>query len=119
MCPFKRENVKCYNAETREKTVSTGSVASVFTIVPAIPREGPKESPEISTMPGRGLDIVQLTSENYWPVAPVATGVDRAGGGLIPPFSDASEAGDGVIIIEPGVMTVRPLPFGIAFTGGV
>jgi hypothetical protein len=51
-------------------------------------------------------------------MTPAGTGADR-GGGLIPPFSDASEAGDGVKVIEPGVMTVRPLPFEKDFTGAV
>jgi len=69
-------------------------------------------------MPG-GLDIIRLTSQGYWPVAPVAIGAGRAGGGLIPPFPGTSGTGDGVTVTEPGVMTVRPFPLGIAFTGAV
>lgn len=68
-------------------------------------------------MLGRGLNLVHLASQTYWPAAPVVTGVDRAGGGLIPPFPGTSGTADGVTVMEPGVMTVRPLPFGMAFTG--
>ena len=63
--------------------------------------------------------MIRLTSQDYWPVAPVAIGVDRTGGDLIPPFPGTSGAGDGDTIIEPGVMIVRPLPLGIAFTEAV
>ena len=56
-----------------------------------------------------------MTSQDYWLVAPVAIGANRAGG-LIP---GTSGAGDGVTVIEPGVMTVRPFPLDIAFTGAV
>jgi hypothetical protein len=63
-----------------------------------------------------GAGIVHFTSRDYWSAAPVATGVDRAGG-LIPPFPDTSVVGDGATVIESGVMTVRPLPLGIAFVG--
>lgn len=58
-----------------------------------------------------------MTSQGYWPVAPVAIGADRAGGGLIPSFPGISGTGDGVTVTEPGVMTVRPFPLDIAFTG--
>lgn len=61
------------------------------------------------------VDIIRLTSQDYWLVAPVAIGANRAGG-LIP---GTSGAGDGVTVIEPGVMTVRPFPLDIAFTGAV
>lgn len=62
--------------------------------------------------------MVQLTSQDYWSVAPVATGVNRAGG-LIPPFPDTSAAGDVTMVREPGVMIVKPLPLGVALTGAV
>lgn len=65
-----------------------------------------------------GLDIIHMTSQVYWSVAPVETGVDRAGG-LIPPFPDTSMTGGGVTVIEPGVKTVRPLPLAIALVGAV
>ena len=59
-----------------------------------------------------------MTLQDYWPVALVAIGADRAGD-LIPPFPGRSGAGDGAIVIEPGVMTVRPWPLDTAFTGAV
>lgn len=70
-------------------------------------------------MPGWGSDTVLLASQDYWLVAPVAIGVDKVGEDLIPPFPGTSGTGDGVTVIEPGVMTVRPLPLGIVFIGAV
>lgn len=69
-------------------------------------------------MPGRGWRC-SFASQDYWLVAPATTGADRAGGGLIPPFPGNSGAGDGVTVIEPGVMIVRPWPLGIGFAGAV
>ena len=117
--PAKWEKKENITRQKPERKPSTDSIASVFAVVPAIPLKGSRESLGVTAMPGWRLDTVCLTSQDYWPVAPVAIGADRAGGDLIPPFPGTSGTGDGFTAIEPGVMIVRPLPLGIAFTGAV
>jgi len=116
--PAKREKKKNLRNRNQRKPSWVNSIASVFTIVPVIPLKGSREV-DVTTTPGWGLEVVRLTSQVYWPVAPVVIGADKAGGDLIPPFPGTSGTGDGITVIEPGVMTVRPLPLGIAFTGAV
>ena len=86
---------------------STNSIARVSAVVSTIPLKGLRENLQVAVMP-RPDRRGSFASQDYWLVAPATTGVDRAGGGLIPPFPGNSGAGDGVTVTEPGVMTVRP-----------
>jgi len=111
----KRKNI---TKQKPKREPSMNSIVSVPAVVSVIPLKRPRENFETVVTPGWRVDIVRLTSQDYWPVAPVAIGAGRAGD-LIPPFPDTSGAGDGVTVTEPGVMIVRPLRLGTAFIGTV